>query len=133
MADIDIQGIVQALHQARDEWRDAQQRVRDPLARELPSPEAVRLIVEQLKGALFPMRLGPENLHHESEDYYVGYTLHAALRSLNQQARLELAFNARHGALTQQELKDQAQAAVAALAEQLPSIRRLLEVHIHLA
>lgn len=127
MADIDIQGIVQALHRARDEWRDAQQRVRDPLARELPSPEAVRLIVEQLKGALFPMRLGPENLHHESEDYYVGYTLHAALRSLTEQARLELAFNARHAAQTPQGIKAQAQAAVALLAEQLPTIRRLLD------
>ncbi|THT99618.1 serine acetyltransferase [Lampropedia puyangensis] len=127
MADIDIQGIVDALHRARDDWRDAQQRVRDPSARELPSPEAVGQIVEQLKGALFPMRLGPENLHHESEDYYVGYTLHAALRSLEQQARLELAFNARHAQETQATIKARAHAAVAALAAELPFIRRLLD------
>ncbi|RMX07692.1 serine acetyltransferase [Corticibacter populi] len=127
MANYDIQAIVQALHQVRDDWRDSQSRVRDPSARELPSPEAVRHIIEQLKGALFPMRLGPEDLHHENEDYYVGYTLGAALHSLQRQARLELAFNARNGEADAQAISDRAGAAVGALAAQLPAIRRLLD------
>lgn len=124
---IDIKEIVSALHQARDDWRDAQQRVRDPSARELPSPQAVRLIIEQLKGALFPMRLGPEDLHHKNEDYYVGYTLNAALSSLHRQAKLELAFIGRNGAVNKDAVDTQAAKAVRALADQLPEIRGVLD------
>ena len=127
MGDYHIEQVVRELRAARHEWRDAQRRAREPAARELPSKEAVRAITQQLAGALFPMRLGPEDLHPESEDFYVGTTLGAALRSLHRQARLELAFHARHGRLSEQELETQADAAVQALAQQLPQIRRLLD------
>jgi len=127
MSDYHIDQIVGELRAARHEWRDAQGRARDPAARELPSKEAVRTITRQLAGALFPMRLGPEELHPESEDFYVGATLGAALRSLYRQARLEIAFHARHQGLNEQDLHARADAAVQALARQLPQIRRLLD------
>lgn len=127
MADYQIDTIVAELRAARNDWRDAQRRAREPSARELPSKEAVRAITRQLAGALFPMRLGPEDLHHENEDYYVGYTLGAALRGLYRQARLEIAFHARHTGLAEQALHAQADAAVQALAQQLPQIRLLLD------
>lgn len=128
MAQFDVSEVVQALHQVRDEWRESQQRVKDPAARELPSIDAVQHIVEQLKGALFPMRLGPTDLRHENEDYYVGYTLNAALQALVQQATLELNFNARlHGQRDGAQRRSQAEAAVQTLVRELPTIRRLLD------
>jgi serine O-acetyltransferase len=128
LAQFDVSEVVQALHQVRDEWRESQQRVKDPAARELPSIDAVQHIVEQLKGALFPMRLGPTDLRHENEDYYVGYTLNAALQALVQQATLELNFNARlHGQRDGAQLRSQAEAAVQTLVRELPTIRRLLD------
>ena len=66
MAVLDVNEVVQALHAVRNEWRDAQRRSREPGGRELPSRDALAQIVEQLKGALFPMRLGPPELRLEA-------------------------------------------------------------------
>lgn len=127
MTKFDVSEVVQQLHAVRDEWRESQKRVKDPAARELPSVEAVKLIMEQLKGVLFPMRLGPVELRHDNEDYYVGYTLNSAVQKLVQQARLELGFNARLNALEAGAIQSQAEQAVHTLATQLPQIRRLLD------
>ena len=127
MADFDVSGIVRALHAARDEWRDAQRRSRDPGAREFPSRDALAAIVESLKAALFPMRLGPPELRHESEDFYVGHTIDSALQSLLAQARLELRYNARHQPRDPAAIDAEAEQAVRAFAAALPSIRRLLD------
>lgn len=127
MSQFDVNEIVQALHKVRDGWRESQQRVKDPAARELPSVDAVERIVEQLKGALFPMRLGPVDLRHDNEDYYVGYTLNSALQSLVRQATLELSFNARLQESEPAEFQRNAEEAVYALARELPAIRSLLD------
>lgn len=127
MANFEIGEIVRALRGVRDEWRDLQKRSREPGGREFPSRDALERIVEGLKGALFPMRLGPTDLRHESEDFYVGHTLDAALQELLGQARLELNFNARHAALPAQEIDVQATEAVRQFANALPALRRLLD------
>ena len=127
MATFDVNEIVQALHAVRDEWRDAQRRSREPGGREFPSREALTQITEQLKGALFPMRLGPLNLRHESEDFYVGHTLDAALHALLTQARLELAYVLRHTQPADSLIEQQATTAVRGFAAALPDIRRLLD------
>ena len=127
MAVLDVNEVVQALHAVRNEWRDAQRRSREPGGRELPSRDALAQIVEQLKGALFPMRLGPPDLRHESEDFYVGHTLDAALQALLQQARLELAWGQRHAPLSEAALDEQVANAVREFASALPGIRRLLD------
>ncbi len=127
MSVFDVSEIVQALHGVRDEWRDSQNRSREPVSRELPSRESLAQIVEQLKGALFPMRLGPPDLRHESEDFYVGHTLHSALQALLVQARLELSYMARHGARDPSVIDSEALQAVRDFAAQLPAIRRLLD------
>lgn len=88
MANFEVGEIVRALRSAREEWRDLQKRSREPGGREFPSRDALECIVEGLKGAMFPMRLGPTDLRHESEDLYVGHTLDAALQELLGQARL---------------------------------------------
>ena len=127
MSLFDVGDIVHALHAARDEWRDSQKRARDPGGREFPSRDALAQVVESLKGALFPMRLGPPDLRHESEDFYVGYTLDAALQSLLTQARLELHYSARHQVQDAADVEARATEAVRAFAEALPGIRRLLD------
>jgi serine O-acetyltransferase len=127
MSQFDVADIVRALHAARDEWRDSQKRSREPGSREFPSRDALAGVVESLKGALFPMRLGPPDLRHESEDFYVGHTLHSALQSLLVQAGLELRYNARHQPRDAEEIDAEAAAAVRSFAAALPGIRRLLD------
>jgi serine O-acetyltransferase len=127
MSLFDVGDIVGALHEARAEWRDSQKRSRDPGGREFPSREALAGVVESLKGALFPMRLGPPDLRHESEDFYVGYTLESALQSLLTQIKLELGYMSRHQPRTAEDIDAQASAAARAFAADLPAIRRLLD------
>ncbi|MEX3630020.1 MAG: serine acetyltransferase [Burkholderia sp.] len=96
MAAFDIEGIVQSLHAVRHGWRQRQQRLIEPGVRHLPSREALRQIVEKLKGVLFPMWLGPPDLRQESEDLYVAHALDAVLNELFAQARLKLRYAARY-------------------------------------
>ncbi|MET0333449.1 MAG: serine acetyltransferase, partial [Rhizobacter sp.] len=95
---LDLSAIVAELRKTRERWRTAQQRPREVGGRELPSREVLSTIVEGLRGALFPMRLGPPDLRQESEDYFVGHTLDAVLGALLGQVRLELRYQARHAA-----------------------------------
>jgi serine O-acetyltransferase len=127
MVNFDVSDIVRALHGARNEWRDSQRRSREPGMREFPSRDALAQIVESLKGALFPMRLGPPELRHESEDFYVGHTLNTALHALLVQARLELNYNARHEPRPASEIDQIATNAVRQFADALPGLRRLLD------
>jgi len=128
MAVFEIDQIVQSLHAVRRDWRESQKRSQEPGGRELPSRDALAQVVEQLKGALFPMRLGPHDLRQESEDLYVGHTLDLALHTLLAQARLELHYNARHRGLADaQAIDQQAQESVQAFSQSLPDIRRLLD------
>ena len=97
-ASFDLQRVVSELAAVRQSWREAQQRSTEPGGRELPSREALADIVKGLRGALFPMRLGPSDLRQESEDFYVGYTLDSVLHGLLHQVRLELSYASRHDA-----------------------------------
>ena len=126
-AALDLSEIVSQLRAVRQHWRTQQARPRELSGRELPSREALARIVDQLRGALFPMRLGPPDLRHESEDFYVGHTLDAALQALLVQARLELNFNARLQPRAASEIDDAATEAVRQFANALPGLRRLLD------
>nr|WP_315192307.1 serine O-acetyltransferase EpsC [uncultured Albidiferax sp.] len=117
----DIGHVVQALHGVRAEWRAAQGRSSEPGGREFPSRNALAGIVESLKGVLFPMRLGPVDLRQESEDFYVGYTLDAALHGLLAQVRLELRL------VEDVPVGTQPTQVVQQFAQALPGIRRLLD------
>jgi serine O-acetyltransferase len=123
MAVFDLDGVVRALEGIRADWRTSQQRTREPGEREFPSREALADIFDKLKRALFPMRLGPVDMRHESENFYVGYTLDAALRSLLEQARLEL----RRHAPDHPAVDDHAASIVRRFAAALPDVRRLLD------
>ncbi len=126
---LELGGIVAELRAVREHWRSAQRRTREVRGRELPSREALAAIIEGLRGALFPMRLGPPDLREESEDYYVGHTLDIVLSGLLAQVRLELGYHARHGLAPAagSDVDRRAFELVRAFGAALPSIRRLLD------
>ena len=127
MAVFNTTEIVNSLRTVRQRWRESQKRSLEPGGREFPSREALGRVVESLKGALFPMRLGPPDLFQESEDFYVGHTLESALHALLDQVRLELRYVARHTDQQEEDLEDRALQATRALAASLPQIRSLLD------
>ena len=130
MTSFDVADIVRGLRGARDAWRTAHNRLRETRGRELPSPQAVEAILDGLKAALFPMRLGPQDLRQESEDFFVGHTLDAALQALARQALLELRHAGREAPPMEDELQDKAGTAVRAFAQSLPDIRRMLDTDV---
>ncbi len=127
MADFDTASIVAGLRSVRQQWRESQKRSLEPGGRELPSRDALNQIIESLKGALFPMRLGPPDLQQESEDFYTGHTLEEALHALLAQVRLELRYVARHLNESDDVLDTRALAVTRAFAASLPTIRTLLD------
>jgi serine O-acetyltransferase len=127
MAVFDVNQIVGDLHDVRRQWRESQKRTREPGGREFPSRDALAQVTEALKGALFPMRLGPPDLRQESEDFYVGHTLDSALHGLLAQVRLELTYSARHQGRGDADIEAEALLAARSFAEALPGIRQLLD------
>lgn len=126
-ATLDIASVVVQLRAARERWRTSQKRPREVGSRELPSREALAAIVAGLRGALFPMRLGPPDLRQESEDYYVGHTLDSVLGALLVQVRLELRFHARHDGQGLDAADARALEVVREFGAALPQIRELLD------
>jgi serine O-acetyltransferase len=128
VASFDLQRVVSELAAVRQRWREAQQRSTEPGGRELPSREALADIVKGVRGALFPMRLGPSDLRQESEDFYVGHTLDSVLHALLHQVRLELRYACRHDATqTEDIVHKQALQIVREFSLALPHIRALLD------
>nr|WP_232239792.1 serine O-acetyltransferase EpsC [Pseudomonas alkylphenolica] len=126
-----MQGIVAGLRSAREKWRTSNGRSSgEQGGRELPSREAMRHILEQLCGALFPMRLGPVDLREESEDFYVGHTLDSALTALLAQARLELRYVARKGPCNAADVDATALRLIQDFAAALPGLRSLLDTDV---
>ena len=124
---LDLAGIVTQLRAVRETWRAQQARPREISGRELPSREALVAILDGLRGALFPMRLGPPDLHQESEDYFVGHTLDTALHSLLVQVALELRYHARFAGAGAQGFDERALEIVREFGAALPRIRELLD------
>lgn len=129
----DLGQVVAELRAERERWRERQQRHKECGGRDLPAREVLREIVAALCGALFPMRLGPAQLHQESEDYYIGYTLDAALEALLGQVRLELCYAARHSGADDDAIEARAVAIVRAFAQALPGVRARLDTDVEAA
>ena len=127
-APLDVQQVVAELAAVRQQWRTSQNRSKEPGGRELPSRDALEHIVQGLRGALFPMRLGPPDLRQEGEDFYVGHTLDVVLHDLLQQVWLELHHTHRHTRpLDDASIKQQGLHIVREFAHALPAIRQLLD------
>lgn len=128
----ELDHIVKALHQARRTWRIHQLRAQEVGGRELPSRDGLNDIVQGLRGALFPMRLGPPDLRQENEDFYVGHTLGSVLHALFAQIRLELRYQNRHAldALNDESIEQNAVTLTQQFAAELPRIRTLLDADV---
>lgn len=127
MTVFDVAKVVDDLQDLRQRWREAQRRSLEPGGRELPARETLSQVIDTLKGVLFPMRLGPPDLRQQTENFYVGHALDAALHGLLAQARLELHHKARHDNADPAGIEARAVAAVHAFAGRLPAIRVLLD------
>src|SRR5690554_1195231 len=127
MTAFNIPTIVQALKDARQDWRSAQQRANESGGRQFPSTDTMVQILADLKGILFPMRLGPSNLRQESEDFYVGFTLNTILQNLLDQVCLELKCHCTDKNSDVQAISQRANQLVHEFSQALPGIRRLLD------
>jgi serine O-acetyltransferase len=127
MADFDIGAIVRDLHDARQQWRQAHRPAGEVRGIEFPSREALATIIGQLKGVLFPLRLGPPDLRQESEDFHVAHALDTALHALLRQVRIELRYGAALRHLADTDIERQALDATRAFGVALPGIRTLLD------
>jgi serine O-acetyltransferase len=124
---LDMANIVAQLRDVRERWRNAQRRPHDIGGRELPSREVLSGVTLALRGALFPMRLGPPDLRQENEDYYVGHTLDTVLGALQTQVRLELRYQARHNPEALADTDSRSFEIVRDFGAALPGIRALLD------
>ncbi len=125
--------VVAGLREQRARWREARHRSLDSGGREFPARDVMQTIMDQLCGALFPMRLGPAELRAESEDYYVGHTLDTALNALYDQVQLELSYTARQQGRDVAEVPQQARDITDAFAAYLPIARGLLDTDVEAA
>ena len=123
----DIHAIVGELRDLRQASLAARNRLDKPA--KLPSRTALAAVVENVIMALFPNRLASHVLDAENVDYFVGHTLDKALRELVGQALRELQFVAGDD-VASDEQRDRAVSIVRQFAEQLPTIRELLETDI---
>ncbi len=130
MSSFYLQAVVGTLREVRGRWREAHQRSREPAGREFPSRTALAQAVTLMKGALFPLRLGPPNLRTDDEDRYVNDALCAALGILVDQARLELRSIGRDRARSDDDTAAQARSAIDAFAAALPATRELLDTDV---
>lgn len=124
---VHLSQVVAQLRQAREQWRASTGRTEKTGGRGLPSPKAVADILQGLSSALFPMRLGPSDLCQETEDFYVGHTLDRALRSLREQVRLELRYDARQSGRDELDIEAKTAAIIHDFTAALPGIRQLLD------
>ena len=128
-----IDDVVNGLKEKRQEWRTEQNRLEEKGGRHLPSPEIIAEAMHSLSGALFPMRLGPEDLVQENEDFYVGYTLGKALNLLLTQVRLEFLQKEQLNGASPESIRAKAVDVVRKFAATLPEIRGLLDQDVRAA
>lgn len=127
-----IQKIVEDLQSVRHEWRLQQNNLKDDGGRELPSRTEIKKILNDLCGILFPMRLGPHDLRHQSENFYIAYTLEKTLYALLEQVKLNLSYVSknRKSSENSDEISALAESIVNEFAAQLPFIRKTLDTDV---
>jgi serine O-acetyltransferase len=129
MEEIAIEHIVQQLASIRESALQQRQRLAQPP--KLPARKALGKLVDWLAASLFPNRLGDPDIQAHAINFYVGTTLDKALRELQQQIRLELAFKAPGTPASQ--FNSQAHILTHTFAEQLPHIRLQLDTDLDAA
>jgi serine O-acetyltransferase len=110
----------------------SQQSRKEKGVHEMPSREALRVILDGLFAVLFPAHFGRPDLSDEGIDYFVGQTLDATLRELRVQVQRELQFEARHSD-ERGSTRAKAFEVTRDFAARLPHVRAMLEKDIHAA
>ncbi|MBF4989154.1 serine O-acetyltransferase EpsC [Methylophilus sp. 14] len=129
MEEIAIEHIVQQLASIRESALQQRQRLAQPP--KLPARKALGKLLDWLAASLFPNRLGDPDIQAHAINFYVGTTLDKALRELQQQIRLELAFKSPGTPASQ--FNSQAHILTHTFAEQLPHIRLQLDTDLEAA
>ena len=119
--DRSLHGVVDALCAANPEPVDAQ---RQKLT--LACREALASVVTDLRSALFPWHFGAPDLSQHGLPYYVGRTLDAALRTLEQQVYLGLRFACGRQDASRKASAERAAAVTQEFAARLPRVQALL-------
>lgn len=127
-----IHKIVDDLQQIRQEWRIQQKSLKEDGGRELPSRTEIKKIMDDLCGVLFPMRLGPHDLKHQSENVYIAYTLEKTLYALLEQVKLNLAYHYKYKKLEGDSVQINllAEEIVRDFSAQLPHLRKILDTDV---
>lgn len=119
----DLPSVVDALRESREVTHKIRHQGH---VRELPSREAVKLVLDGLMAALFPTHYGRPNLTAESIDFFVGETLSQTLNLLAEQIRRALIFAWNQNHTEEKNLEQRAIEVTRIFASTLPSIRALL-------
>lgn len=127
-----IHKIVDDLQQIRQEWRIQQKSLKEDGGRELPSRTEIKKIMDDLCGVLFPMRLGPHDLKHQSENVYIAYTLEKTLYALLEQVKLNLAYHYKYKKFEGDSVQINllAEEIVRDFSAQLPHLRKILDTDV---
>lgn len=128
-ADWDVTEIAEGLFHAREDWRAAH-RPGECARLRFPSRRRLELILTDLSGALFPLRLGPSSVEADNEEAYVAQALGRALAALREQVLLEILARC---TTPEPEARAEAGRIVGAFARELPDIRRVLDTDIEAA
>lgn len=103
---------------------------------ERPSRDALVEVVRGLRAVLFPTHFGVSDFTESSIDFFVGNTLDAALRGLEEQVRRSLSYSAFVAGSAPDDpakLRSSAHELVQQFAERLPGVRSVLETDIRAA
>jgi serine O-acetyltransferase len=127
----DVGAVVRGLADARRNWREVNAQHAEYGSESFPSRTRINKVIDELSGALFPMRLGPDFVRLHNEDLFVTQTLQIALSRLHAQLRLELTYA--QGRQEGEDVDAHATRIAIAFSHQLPEIRRLLDSDIEAA
>ncbi|MET0385523.1 MAG: serine O-acetyltransferase EpsC [Polyangiales bacterium] len=125
----DLSQLVAALRAARDGHNERADEVR---RRERPSRDVVAEIVRDLRAVLFPTHFGIPDYSETSLDFFVGNRLDGALRALQEQVRRALRYSVDQTE-SPEDTAQRARRLVAAFANSLPEMRRILESDLRAA
>jgi serine O-acetyltransferase len=127
----DVEAVVRELADARRSSRSVNAQRAEYGSESFPSRTRINKVVDELAGALFPLRLGPDFVRLHNEDLFVTQTLQIALSRLHAQLRLELTYAQERE--DGEDVDGHATQIVVAVSKQLPQIRRLLDLDIEAA
>jgi len=123
-----LKNAITQLRNLRDASLAARQRLGSPVT--LPSRKVLASIIDRVRTALFPNRLGNRKMRPENIDNFVGNILDAACRDLYEQALLELEFNEFDAGTFEHQRSSWAEEIVRGFVSRLPRIRELLETDL---